>query len=118
MTRKQHGFEIKYVILTHFHADFMAGHIELRDKVGAKICLGKPGRRPSSRSLPLGDGDTLSFGDVRLETLETPGHTPEGISILVFDRGTTQASTRTRCLRATRCSWATSADPICWRRSA
>ncbi len=81
---QQHGFTIKYVLLTHFHADFVAGHIELRDKVGAKICLGKRAQA-EFEFLPLGDGDVLSLGRVRLEALETPGHTPEGISILVFD---------------------------------
>jgi hydroxyacylglutathione hydrolase len=78
------GYSIKYVFLTHFHADFLAGHIELRDRVGAKIYLG---RRADAEfeAVRVKDGDRIEFGDVRLEILETPGHTPEGISILVFD---------------------------------
>jgi glyoxylase-like metal-dependent hydrolase (beta-lactamase superfamily II)/rhodanese-related sulfurtransferase len=78
------GCTIKHVFLTHFHADFLAGHIELRDKVGAKIYLG----RVAETEYPVthvSDGDRVEFGDVRLQILETPGHTPEGISILVFD---------------------------------
>lgn len=78
------GYTIKYVFLTHFHADFLAGHIELRDEVGATICLGRRAE-PEFEARKLNDGDRIEFGDVRLTILETPGHTPEGISILVYD---------------------------------
>ena len=78
------GYSIEYVFLTHFHADFLAGHIELRDQVGAKIYLGRRGE-PEFQATRVKDGDWVEFGDVRLEMLETPGHTPEGISILVYD---------------------------------
>lgn len=81
-----HGFQIKYVFLTHFHADFIAGHIELRDKAGAKIYLGEKAQAEYDFT-PVKDGDVVEFGKVRLLVLETPGHTPEGISILVFDLG-------------------------------
>jgi hydroxyacylglutathione hydrolase len=80
----EHGLQIRHVILTHFHADFVAGHLELRDRVGATIYLGKAGQAEYAFT-PLGDGDDITFGTVRLEALETPGHTPESISILVFD---------------------------------
>jgi glyoxylase-like metal-dependent hydrolase (beta-lactamase superfamily II)/rhodanese-related sulfurtransferase len=84
---KAAGCQIKYVFLTHFHADFLAGHIELRDQVGAKILLGQ--RAESEfEATKLKDGDRIEFGDTRLQILETPGHTPEGISILVFDLAT------------------------------
>ena len=78
------GYTIKHVFLTHFHADFVAGHIELRDKAGATIHLG---RRAAAEfeCVHMKDGDTVDFGDVRLKIMETPGHTPEGISILVYD---------------------------------
>ncbi|QDU28532.1 putative polyketide biosynthesis zinc-dependent hydrolase PksB [Anatilimnocola aggregata] len=76
--------EVKYVFLTHFHADFLAGHIELRDKCGANIYLGQRAE-PEFAATKVKDGDRIEFGDVRLEILETPGHTPEGISILVYD---------------------------------
>lgn len=78
------GCEIKHVFLTHFHADFLAGHIELRDQVGAKIYLGQRAEA-EFEATKVKDGDRIEFGDVRLEILETPGHTPEGISILVYD---------------------------------
>lgn len=79
------GVEIRYVFLTHFHADFVAGHLELRDRVGAEICLGaRAVAEYAFRS--FGNGDTLELGpEVRLEVLETPGHSPESITILVYD---------------------------------
>lgn len=82
---KEHGFSIKYVILTHFHADFIAGHIELRNQAGARIVIGH--RAPAEfEVLAAHDGDALDLGNVLLTIMETPGHTPEGISILVYDR--------------------------------
>lgn len=78
------GYHIKHVLLTHFHADFLAGHIELRDRAGARIYLGNRAVAEFDFA-KMKDGDRIEFGDVRLETLETPGHTPEGISILVYD---------------------------------
>src|SRR5262249_17782016 len=78
------GLRIRYVFLTHFHADFLAGHLELRDRVGATICLGARAEADYAFK-PFKDGDTLDFGQVRLQILETPGHTPEAISILVYD---------------------------------
>src|SRR5215468_4579085 len=80
----RHGLVIRHVILTHFHADFVAGHLELRDRVGATIHLGARAQAEYDFH-PLSDDDVLEFGSVRLQILETPGHTPEGISILVFD---------------------------------
>ena len=81
---KAHGFEIRHVLLTHFHADFVAGHIELRDRVGAKIYLGAKAEAEFAFEA-MADGDKIEFGDVRLEGLETPGHTPEGLTILAYD---------------------------------
>ena len=78
------GYTIKHVFLTHFHADFLAGHIELRDRAGAAIHLGSRADAEFA-CVKMKAGDTVEFGDVRLEILETPGHTPEGISILVYD---------------------------------
>ena len=82
---KAHKWDIRYVFLTHFHADFLAGHLELRERTGAQICLGEKAQAeyPFRR---LKDGETIVFGQVTLKILETPGHTPEGISLLVFDR--------------------------------
>jgi hydroxyacylglutathione hydrolase len=79
----EHDLVIKHVFLTHFHADFLAGHLEFRNR-GAKIYLGSAARAEYAFT-PLRTGDGIEFGRVRLEALETPGHTPESISILVFD---------------------------------
>lgn len=81
---KAGGYEIRYVFLTHFHADFLAGHIELRNQAGARICMGRRGQAEFEHTA-LNDGDVIEFGDVKIQTMETPGHTPEGISLLVFD---------------------------------
>jgi len=102
------GLKIRHVFLTHFHADFVAGHLELRDCCGATIHLGSRAQAEYS-FVAMKDGDTLecpgtggfesgSFGErriltpgraggpgLRLQVLETPGHTIESISILVFD---------------------------------
>lgn len=78
------GLDIKYVLLTHFHADFLAGHIELRNRCGARILLGAKAQAEFDFT-PLKEGDVIELGGVRLQILETPGHTPEGISVLVFD---------------------------------
>src|SRR5688572_28046986 len=80
----EHGLRIDHVFLTHFHADFIAGHLELRDRVGATIHLGARARAEYAFT-PMADGDAVEFGCVRLEVVETPGHTAESISILVFD---------------------------------
>lgn len=80
----KHGLAIRHVFLTHFHADFVAGHLELRDRCGATIHLGSRGK-PEYAFVPMQDGDALTFPGLRLEVLETPGHTIESISILVFD---------------------------------
>jgi len=82
---KAFGFAIKYVILTHFHADFLAGHIELRNRAGAKIVMGAQAQAEFEFHA-VRDNDVIELGDVRLQFLETPGHTPEGISVLAFDK--------------------------------
>jgi len=79
-----HGLRIAHVLLTHFHADFLAGHLELRDRTGAAIYLGAAAKAEYAFT-PLATGDRVEMGRVRLEALETPGHTPESISILVYD---------------------------------
>jgi hydroxyacylglutathione hydrolase len=78
------GQKIKYVIETHSHADFVSGHIELAEKTGAEIIFGQ---RANTKfpTLKVKDGDKLSVGNVELSFLETPGHTPEGVTILAKD---------------------------------
>src|SRR5215472_4061352 len=85
----EHGLQIKHVFLTHFHADFVAGHLELRDRTGATIYLGAVAKA-SYQFTPVGDGSVVEFGRVRLKILETPGHTAESISILVYDLGASE----------------------------
>ncbi|MEU8761487.1 rhodanese-like domain-containing protein [Streptomyces sp. NPDC048659] len=79
-----HGFTVVGVINTHFHADFVAGHLEMADSTGAWIGYG----RRAETEYPiraLAEGERVSLGDVTLRILETPGHTPESISVLVYE---------------------------------
>jgi hydroxyacylglutathione hydrolase len=78
------GVQIRHVFLTHFHADFLAGHLELRDACAAEIRLGARAEA-EYKFVGMRDGDTLEFPGLLLQILETPGHTIESISILVFD---------------------------------
>ncbi len=79
------GTRIAHVFLTHLHADFLAGHLELRDRVGATIHLGARAET-EYEFVGHGEGSTVELGpSVRLEVLETPGHSPESISLLVHD---------------------------------
>ncbi len=80
----KNGLTIKYVIETHLHADFVSGHLELAERTGARIVFGaKAGA--AFPHIDVSDGDELHVGQAVLKILETPGHTPEGISILVAD---------------------------------
>ncbi len=78
------GLQIRHVFLTHFHADFVAGHLELRDHCGAAIHLGSRAQAEYA-FVPAKDGDTMEFPGMRIQVLETPGHTIESIFLLVFD---------------------------------
>ena len=78
------GLRLERVILTHVHADFLAGHLELERRTGARIALGAAAQVDYDHDA-LKDGDILDLGGVRLAVLETPGHTPESICLLVLD---------------------------------
>ena len=79
-----HGLKIKYVIETHLHADFVSGHQEIAARTGARIIFGeKAGIEFDHRAVR--DGEEIELGKVVLRFIETPGHTPEGICILVTD---------------------------------
>ena len=81
---RAHGLAIKYVIETHLHADFVSGHQELAARTGAEIVFGhRAGAAFPHRAVR--EGDQIRVGRVVLRILETPGHTPEGISLLVFE---------------------------------
>lgn len=78
------GLAIRHVVLTHFHADFAAGHLELAARTGATIHLGARAEAEYDFE-PLRDGDVHDSGDLRIEVRETPGHTPESICLVVYD---------------------------------
>ncbi len=80
----ERGLRIERVIETHVHADFLSGHLELADRTGAVISYGA-GADVSFPFEPLQDGQRLSLGDVTLEILATPGHTPESICVVVWE---------------------------------
>ena len=81
---RREGLRIRHIIETHLHADFVSGHRELAERAGARIYIGaKAGAKFDH--IPVRDGDELSFGSVTLRFLETPGHTPESICVLVTD---------------------------------
>ena len=81
---QERGLQIVGVIDTHFHADFIAGHHEVAKATGAWIGFGEA----ANADFPirkLADGERISLGEVTLEIMSTPGHTPESISILVYE---------------------------------
>jgi hydroxyacylglutathione hydrolase len=79
------GLTIELVIETHFHADFLSGHLELAAATGAKIVYSSVAQ-PEFETMSVADGERYSLGDVTLEFLHTPGHTPESMSIVVYER--------------------------------
>ena len=78
------GLRIRYVIETHLHADFVSGHRELAARTGATIIFGHRARATFPHRA-VQDGDEIQIGNATLRIMETPGHTPESISILVTD---------------------------------
>lgn len=80
------GARIKYVIETHFHADFVSGHTDLAQASGATIVFG-PTAQPTFDALIATDGEELRFGKARLRVLHTPGHTLESACFVLYDDG-------------------------------
>jgi glyoxylase-like metal-dependent hydrolase (beta-lactamase superfamily II)/rhodanese-related sulfurtransferase len=80
----ERGAKIKYVLETHFHADFVSGHLDLANKTGALIVFG-PDATPDYRALIATDGEQLSLGKMKIEVLHTPGHTVESACYLLYD---------------------------------
>lgn len=78
------GAVIKYVFETHFHADFVSGHLDLAEKTGAKIVYG-PTAQPKFNAIIAKDGEHFKAGDVSFEVLHTPGHTMESCCFLLKD---------------------------------
>ena len=80
------GLQIELVLETHFHADFLSGHLELAEATGAEIALGEVAAETAEIPMrALAHRERISLGDVTLEIRHTPGHTPESISIVVFE---------------------------------
>lgn len=78
------GAKIKYVLETHFHADFVSGHLDLAKKTGAQIVYG-PTAQPNFDALTAEDGQVFKLGDVTIKVLHTPGHTMESACFLLTD---------------------------------
>ena len=78
------GVEIKYIFETHFHADFVSGHLTLSEKTGAPIVYG-PNAHPKFEIHKAIDGELFSIGDVYIKVLHTPGHTLESTCYLLID---------------------------------
>jgi len=85
------GVTIKFVLETHFHADFVSGHVALAEKTGAKIVYG-PNANPAFEFHSAQDGEILEVGDLKIKVLHTPGHTMESTCYLLIDeQGTDRA---------------------------
>ena len=82
---KERGTKIKYVLETHFHADFVSGHIDLANKTGANIVFG-PTATPGYRAHVAEDGELLPLGDMHIKVLHTPGHTIESACYMLVDK--------------------------------
>ena len=79
------GLSIELIIETHFHADFLSGHLELAEATGAEIGFSSVADTEFD-SRKLADGERISLGEVELEIRHTPGHTPESISVVVWEK--------------------------------
>ncbi|MBV5242276.1 MULTISPECIES: MBL fold metallo-hydrolase [Mycolicibacterium] len=86
---EEFGYTIELVIETHFHADFLSGHLELAEATGAKIVYSSVAET-EFESMGVADGERYSLGDVTLEFRHTPGHTPESMSIVVYEHADDQ----------------------------
>lgn len=81
---KKDNAKIKYVFETHFHADFVSGHLDLKDKARAEIVFG-PGAKPSYEATTAVDGQVFEVGDYKVKVIHTPGHTMESTTYLLID---------------------------------
>lgn len=81
---QKEGATIKYILETHFHADFVSGHISLAEKTGGKIIFG-PTAQTTYESIVAQDQQEFNIGDVTIRVLHTPGHTPESTTYLLLD---------------------------------
>jgi len=82
---EKNNSKIKYIFETHFHADFVSGHVELAQKTGAKIVYG-PKATPSFECIIAEDGQVFEIGEIKIKVLHTPGHTMESSCYLLIDK--------------------------------
>src|SRR5882757_7791406 len=80
----EQGLKIRHIFETHLHADFVSGHKELAARTGAKICIGVQAHAGFPH-IPLRDGFEMKMGAIRIRALETPGHTPESVCLVITD---------------------------------
>ena len=85
------GAKIKYVLETHFHADFVSGHLDLAEKTGATIVFG-PTAKPSFDAHNAKDGEILNVGNIQIKVIHTPGHTMESTCFLLIDENGKETS--------------------------
>src|ERR1041385_5508358 len=85
----EQGLKIRHIFESHLHADFVSGHLELAKRTGAKIYIGEQAGATFPH-VPLRDGSEVRFGKVRITALETPGHTPEGVCLVIADEEKSQ----------------------------
>ena len=81
---KKDNAKIKYVFETHFHADFVSGHLDLKEKTGAQIVFG-PTAKPNYEALIASDGQIFTIGNYKIKAIHTPGHTMESTTYLLID---------------------------------
>ncbi|MEO2063686.1 MAG: MBL fold metallo-hydrolase [Christiangramia sp.] len=81
---KKDNAKIKYVFETHFHADFVSGHLDLQKKTGAQIVFG-PGAKPNYEAIIAEDGQLFAIGNYKVKAIHTPGHTMESTTYLLVD---------------------------------
>ncbi len=81
---EENGFRVSHILETHNHADHLSGKGRLVEATGAKIHVSKDAGVEYDHE-PLGDGDVVGFGDVRIRTIATPGHRPEHLSFVIED---------------------------------
>ena len=81
---EKNGATIKYIFETHFHADFVSGHVDLANKTGASIIYG-PTAKPGFEAIIAEDNEEFKVGDLTIMVLHTPGHTQESSTFLLID---------------------------------
>ena len=91
---KKRDKKLKYILETHFHADFISGHLELSNKYSCPIIYG-PNANTKYNSISLKDGEFLSIGKVKMQIIHTPGHTLESVCYLLLDEKNNQHSVYT-----------------------